>query len=302
MAEQNLFKLAMVIRFRHGYVDASNADIKYYDRDMKPTTQVWNKGAGTIKADWKANTYAVKLNSNVENTVNQTPITVEFGSTYGSETYKDSSNEDASLGGNLPTPTKNNKPENKGYWTYLFEGWFLDGEPITSETEVETARNHELKAKWSDGTWVSTKTCVITGTLITLADGTQVPVEQLTGQEQLLVWNMNTGGFDIAPIFFLAHADANIAPEFVQVVTLVFSYGTEISIAGQHGFWNHSLNKYVFVTAQNAKLFIGDWFNKANTDANGNAISLRVQLTDVYVHAQLTNVWSPITVGIYANM
>ncbi len=291
-----------------GYFDATDASIQYYDSDMNPTVKVWNKGTGTIVAHWIANKYVVKLNSNGGNTVSQTPITVEFNSSYGNGTYRDSSNKDVSLAGTLPIPTKNNVQGDNGYWTYSFEGWYLDGKLISSDTKVETAGNHELTAKWSDGTWVSTggggNPCVITGTLITLADGTQVPVEQLTGQEQLLVWNMNTGSFGVAPIFFLAHADANITPEFVQVVTLVFSDGTEISIAGQHGFWNHSLNKYVFVTAQNAKSFIGDWFNKANTDAQGNAISLRVQLTDVYVHTQLTNVWSPITVGplcYYAN-
>ncbi|MDE7472315.1 MAG: hypothetical protein K2M68_01895, partial [Muribaculaceae bacterium] len=41
------------------------------------------------------------------------------------------------------------------------------------------------------------------GTLITLADGSLVPVESLTGSESLLVWNMLTGKFDEAPILFI---------------------------------------------------------------------------------------------------
>ena len=45
--------------------------------------------------------------------------------------------------------------------------------------------------------------CVADGTLITLADGTQKPVEELTGDELLLVWNLETGSFDSAPIVFI---------------------------------------------------------------------------------------------------
>lgn len=39
--------------------------------------------------------------------------------------------------------------------------------------------------------------------MITLADGTQKAVEQLTGNEMLLVWNLLTGEFDIAPMVFI---------------------------------------------------------------------------------------------------
>lgn len=276
-----------------GYFDESDSNVQYYDRNMSPTDKIWNSGAGKIVAHWKANKYAVQLNTNGGNALDESPITVEYDSSYGNGTYRDSSNKEVPLvDGKLPIPTKNNVQGDGGYWSYSFEGWFLDEQLITAESNVETAGNHELKAKWN-AAW--NKTCIITGTLITLADGTQIPVEQLTGQEQILVWNMDTGTFDVSPIFFLAHAETNRNPEFVQVITLIFSDGTDISIAGQHGFWNHTLNKYVFITAQNAKSFIGDWFNQVNIDEQGNKRPERVQLVDAIVHTQLTNVWSPIS-------
>lgn len=51
--------------------------------------------------------------------------------------------------------------------------------------------------------------CLAEGALITLADGSQVPVEKLTGNEQLLVWNLKTGTFDSAPILFIDHDEKN---------------------------------------------------------------------------------------------
>ena len=70
--------------------------------------------------------------------------------------------------------------------------------------------------------YTTTGGCVATGTLITLSDGSQVPVEKLTGDEMLLVWNMYTGDFDSAPILFIDQDDYK---EY-EVINLKFSDGT----------------------------------------------------------------------------
>lgn len=136
------------------------------------------------------------------------------------------------------------------------------------------------------------KACVAEGSLITLADGTQKPVETLTGNEQLLVWNLKTGAFDTAPILFIDH-DKRMNYE---VINLEFSDGTIVKVISEHAFWDFDLNKYVFLRKDAAK-YIGHWFNKQIIDDNGNMTWIKVRLTDVEVRNEYTSAWSPVTYG-----
>lgn len=136
------------------------------------------------------------------------------------------------------------------------------------------------------------KKCLAAGTLITLADGRQVPVETLTGNEMLLVWNLNTGTFDTAPILFI---DSDPEKTY-QVIDLSFSDGTSVAVVYEHGFWDFNLNKYVYLD-KNASQYLGHWFAKQGTDGNGNPTSFRVQLTEVEIRNEVTAVYSPVTYG-----
>lgn len=137
---------------------------------------------------------------------------------------------------------------------------------------------------------VYTKACVAEGSLITLADGRQVPVESLTGDEMLLVWNMYTGTFDSAPILFI---DSDPA-QMYEVVNLHFSDGTVVKVISEHAFWDFDLNRYVYLRSD-ARQYIGHWFNKQITDSDGNLDWTRVQLVDVDVQSEYTSAWSPVT-------
>lgn len=136
----------------------------------------------------------------------------------------------------------------------------------------------------------SEPSCITTGTLITLSDGTQIPVEQLNGTEELLVWNLMTGQFDSAPILFIDSEDEKIN----EVVTLYFSDGTKVEIIDEHGFWNFDLNKYVFLRNDAAK-YIGHWFNKQIVGDSGQFVYTKVQLVNVEVVTKYTQAWSPVT-------
>ena len=129
--------------------------------------------------------------------------------------------------------------------------------------------------------------CVTPDTLITLADGTLVRVDSLKGDELLLVWNLETGTFDFAPIMFV-DSEPN---EEVEVVRLIFSDGTEVCVIYEHGFWDYDLNKYVYLD-ENAAEYIGHSFAKQNGDSLE-----RVQLVDVVLEREVTTAWSPVTVG-----
>lgn len=125
--------------------------------------------------------------------------------------------------------------------------------------------------------------CVAQGTLITLADGRQVPVESLKGDEILLVWNMLTGQYDASRILFIDKDPAQV----YKVINLGFSDGTTVKVISEHGFWDYNLNKYVYLR-QDASKYIGHWFNKGDT---------RVQLTSVDVRDEYTTAYSPVTYG-----
>ncbi len=136
----------------------------------------------------------------------------------------------------------------------------------------------------------STSGCIADGTLITLADGRQVAVETLKGDEYLLVWNMFTGKFDVAPILFIDKEDAK---EY-QVINLYFSDGTCVKVISEHGFWDFDLNEYVFLRDDAAK-YIGHSFNKQSFDAHGNMVYQKVKLVNVEVTTEFTSAWSPVT-------
>lgn len=81
------------------------------------------------------------------------------------------------------------------------------GDPVISSNTANKGASGAAGIDGTDG--VKPSSCVATGTLITLADGSQVSVEQLTGDELLLVWDLFAGKFATAPILFIdSEADA----------------------------------------------------------------------------------------------
>ncbi len=168
---------------------------------------------------------------------------------------------------------------------YNFGGWYTtsdySGTQYTS-SNITSAPNGVLYAKWTE------KSCVAEGTLITLADGTQVAVEDLTGNENLLVWNMLTGQYDSAPILFI---DSDPTAEY-EVITLTFSDNTEVKVIDEHAFFDLTLGKYVFLR-DDAAQYIGHYFNKQGIGGAWTS----VQLTSVSINVEITSTWSPVTYG-----
>lgn len=128
--------------------------------------------------------------------------------------------------------------------------------------------------------------CVAEGTLITLADGTRKPVELLTGNERLLVWNLHTGRFDSAPILFI---DREIRTTY-SVLNLSFSDGTVVKVIGEHGFWDCNLNRYVYLRQDNAHEYLGHVFKNQAEAGLGE-----VTLTGATVTQEVTVAYSPVT-------
>ena len=132
-------------------------------------------------------------------------------------------------------------------------------------------------------------TCIAEGTLITLADGSQVRVDSLTGNEELLVWNLETGKYDTAPIVFV---DTDEQMEY-EIIHLYFSDGSDVKVISEHGFFDLDLGEYVYIDAGNYSDYIGHRFvTEGNIRSNSwNVVTLK----NVVLEKEVTTAWSPVT-------
>ena len=186
---------------------------------------------------------------------------------------------------NNPSNTINNDISNPTRQDYKFEGWYTTSNfSGTKYSSINSAPNGILYAKWK-------KSCVAAGTLITLADGSQVAVESLVGDEQLLVWNFYTGSYDIANLMYLDYEQED---EY-EIIELSFSDHSKLKIIDEHALWDITLNQYVYMR-DDASQYIGHWFKKQSRE-NNELISYEVQLIAVNHYTEITSSWSPVTYG-----
>ena len=160
----------------------------------------------------------------------------------------------------------------------------IDG---VTNTYSSSSNEQEIEIMISGNTTVTaSSSCIPSGTLITLADGSKKKVEDLTLDDMLLVFNHETGMFEAAPIVFI---DCDPWTEY-NIVNLVFSDGTITRLIYEHGYFNLTLNKYVYVTEANYREYIGHDF----VIVDGNNIST-VTLVDSYVTYEYSGCYSPVT-------
>ena len=168
---------------------------------------------------------------------------------------------------------------------YTFSNWYTKGEDnsTTNYSALSDVPNNSLVyISWSKSS------CIAAGSLITLADGSRVAVEDLTGEEDLLVWNMLTGQYDTAPILFI---DSDPLSSY-EIIKLTFSDNTEVKVIDEHAFFDMTIGKYVFMR-NDASQYIGHYFNKQGI----NGTYTTVQLINVTVYNETTTTWSPVTYG-----
>lgn len=142
---------------------------------------------------------------------------------------------------------------------YNFDGWSATNAEINGNTLVFTESSKNgiiLKATYSESG------CFATGSLITMADGTQKPVEQLKPGDLVLVYNHTTGKFDVAPIMVYFQ----MGERMYQVLNLKFDNGTVVKVLYGHTFVDASTNKYVEITANNVEEYLNHKFYNIGSD------------------------------------
>jgi hypothetical protein len=139
-------------------------------------------------------------------------------------------------------------------------------------------------------------TCLLPGTLITMANGFAKPIEQVVEGDLVMTWCSHTGTLKTAKILI---AEQNKSKKCL-VTTLNFSDNTNISLVTEHGFFDTTLRKYVYIhDAKDAKKYIGHKFLKM---VNGK--SKRVKLKKAHDEVMNTPSYSPCAsreLCVYAN-
>lgn len=170
--------------------------------------------------------------------------------------------------------------------------------------KVTDANNNELLSKSAAGTYTFTMpnsnvtitassekpSCVTGDTLVTLADGTQKRIDQVTFDDKILVWDFDKGEYTFAGASIIEnHGYGNN-----DVIELEFEDGTTIKVVNVHGFFDANLNKWVDIDANNVFDFIGHSFTQVN-----GASYKTVKLVSATVTTEYIEAWSILTADHY---
>ncbi len=126
--------------------------------------------------------------------------------------------------------------------------------------------------------------CFAPGTMITLADGSRKPIEKITYDDRIMSYNFFTGkteGKDIALL-------VNHGEDYYDVLNLKFSDGTVLRLIADHGVFDYTLNRYIYLTQENFTQYAGDKFVKFSDKGKIK----KVKLVDAYTTKEYTVAYS----------
>lgn len=102
------------------------------------------------------------------------------------------------------------------------------------------------------------ESCIVKGTLITMADGSFRKIEELKPGELILSYDFETGKYISTPVAEVTNHGENV----YDVLRLHFDDESSIGIIQGHGFFDVTLKKYVDIDENNYKQYIGHEFMK----------------------------------------
>ena len=129
--------------------------------------------------------------------------------------------------------------------------------------------------------------CVAEGSLVTMADGTKKPIEEVQQGDMVLTWSFWNGCYEAQPVV----VKWNHGTQEWEILTLNFSDGTSVRVINEHGFFDTDKNTYAYITPENAESFIGDSFIKCNGDGTYS----QTQLTGYTVTVENTGCYCMLT-------
>lgn len=122
----------------------------------------------------------------------------------------------------------------------------------------------------NSGSGGSSSGCFVEGTLITLEDGSQKPIEQITYTDELLAWDFNTGKYvATTPSLIEAHKK-----DTYRVINLNFSDKSMARVIVDHGFFDVEENNFVFINEENVDSYIGHEFVRVAPNGTYETVEL----------------------------
>lgn len=117
------------------------------------------------------------------------------------------------------------------------------------------------------------KSCIVEGTLITLADGTKKKVEELEFGDLLLTWNFFKGTFDAKPVIAI---EKSIRTK-LNILTICLSNGEKLQVVGGQSFFDMLNRQYFEINYLNYLESIGKEIMTIDNDRMSSAT-----ITDIY--------------------
>ena len=222
--------------------------------------------AHTLTAEWTLNSYTITVTklSNATIKVNGTSVALNgtVSVPYGSEVTVTVTFSKSTKSMNIKDANKKSLVSTSNAGDHKF---------------TMPASNVTIEAESSDG-------CFTPDTLITLANGTQKRVDELTAGDKILAWDFFTGTYVAKDISLLV----NHGEDLYRIANLVFSDGTTLRIIAEHGVFDYDLNKYVYFSVDNMEEYIGHRFVQYAADGTYNIVTL----VDAYETEEYTSAWS----------
>ena len=173
---------------------------------------------------------------------------------------------------------------------FNFKGWYSDSSYSKLLSTDATATLSNLTTVDGSTVYVYAKaevkdsSCFTGDTLVTLADGSSTRLDSLKVGDIILSWNAITGEFESKAIsMYWNHGD-----RLYDVISLTFSNGKMLKVVTEHGFFDATLNKYVYIDASNYNDYIGHEF----ACLNGNGVFEKVALVAADYKKEMSSCYS----------
>ena len=184
-------------------------------------------------------------------------------------------------------------PEISGdYRTCTINGtWSSSGtgsETITIKVSIKTITNETITA--SKNVTVDASECLLPDTMVAMADGSYKRAGDIKVGDMVLSFNHETGKVEASKI--ILNPETEIPASLYDVVTLKFSDNSEVGVIGDHGFFDMTLSKYVYINKDNYKQYIGHQFYGFK---HGTTITEITTLIAGSVKETFTTICSPVS-------
>ena len=130
--------------------------------------------------------------------------------------------------------------------------------------------------------------CLARGTLITMADNTRKPVEDIQRGDVVKIFNHYTGCVDDEII--IANVHDNSSAILCKTITLMFDDGRSIKLAISHVLFDITEKKYVLIDDENARDYIGHEFAVLE-----NEVIKSASLCDVTIANEQIDYYAPMS-------